>query len=96
MYLASEVQDERSSTPDPGQKLATKVSKSLACIASVSVEQRAKKKRGFRHFARVKSGARAKIRRTGWGRVRKEPLAAKHCDFQILRLPANGARDWLG
>ena len=35
---------------------------SLACVASVSVEQRAKK-RGFRRFARAKNGARAKIRR---------------------------------
>ena len=66
----------------------------LACVASVSVEQRAKK-RGFRRFARAKNGARAKIRRRGWGRGRKETLAAKHCD-QILRSPANGARDWLG
>ena len=40
----------------------------LACVASVSVEQRAKKQ-GFRRFARVKNGARAKIR---WGRGRKE------------------------
>ena len=40
----------------------------LACVASVSVEQRAKKKRGFRRFARAKNGARAKIRRTGSGR----------------------------
>ena len=70
--------------------------KLLACVASVSVEQRAKKKRGFRRFARAKNGARAKIRRRGWGRGRKEPLAPEHCDFQILRSPANGARDWLG
>ena len=54
---------------------------SLACVASVSVEQRAKK-RDFRRFARAKNGARAKIRRRGWGRGRKETLAAKHCDFE--------------
>ena len=54
----------------------------IACVASVSLEQRAKK-RGFRRFARGKNGARAKIRRRGWGRERKETLAAaKHCDFQ--------------
>ena len=47
-------------------------------------------------FARAKNGARAKMRRRGWVRGRKETLAAKHCDFQILRSPANGARDWLG
>ena len=62
----------------------------VACVASVFVEQRAKKQ-GFRRFARAKNGARAKIRRRGWGRGRKKPLAAKHCDFQILRSPANGA-----
>ena len=45
----------------------------LACVASVSVEQRAKKKRSFRRFARAKNGARAKIRRRGWERGRKEP-----------------------
>ena len=54
---------------------------SIACVASVSVEQRAKK-RGLRRFARAKNGARAKIRRRGWGRGRKETLVAKHCDFQ--------------
>ena len=41
----------------------------VACVASVSVEQRAKKKRGFRRFARAKNGARAKIRRWGRGRI---------------------------
>ena len=50
---------------------------------------------GFRRFARAKNKARAKIRR-GWGKGRKETLAAKHCESQILRWPANGARDWLG
>ena len=52
------------------------------------------KERGFRRLARAKNGARAKIRR--WGRGRKETLAAKHCESQIFRSPANGARDWLG
>ena len=41
----------------------------LACVASVSVEQRAKK-RGFRRFARAKNGARAPqqrlLRRLSW------------------------------
>ena len=53
----------------------------IACIASVSMQQRAKK-RDFRRFARAKNGARTKIRR-GWGRGRKETLAAKHCDSSL-------------
>jgi len=32
----------------------------------------------------------------GRGRGRKEPLADKPLDFENLRSPANGARDWLG
>ena len=38
---------------------------------------------------------RAKIRRREWGRERKETLADKPLDFENLRSPANGARDWL-
>ena len=63
---------------------------SLACVASVSVEQ------SFRRFARAKNGARAKIGRRGWGRGAKETLADKTLDFENVRSPANGARDWLG
>jgi len=32
----------------------------------------------------------------GWERGRKETLADKPLDFENLRSPANGARDWLG
>ena len=52
--------------------------------------------RGFRRFARAKNGARAKIGRRGWERGAKETLANKPLDFENLRSPANGARDWLG
>ena len=41
------------------------ISLCLACVASVSVKQRAK--RGFRRFAREKIGARAKNRKEGVG-----------------------------
>ena len=40
-------------------------------------------------------GARAKIRKRGWGRGRKEMLADKPLDFENLRSPANRAREWL-
>ena len=40
-------------------------------------------------------GARAKIRKRGWGRGRKETLAEKPLDFENPRSPANGAREWL-
>ena len=40
----------------------------VACVASVSMQ--------------ANNEARAKIRRRGWGRGRKETLVAKHCDFQ--------------
>ena len=33
---------------------------------------------GFWRFSRSKNGARAKIRRAGWGRGRDDTLAAKH------------------
>ena len=58
---------------------------SLACVASVSVEQRAKKKRGFRRFARAKNGARAKKRR--WGRGGKVAL----CSTETLATQASGS-----
>ena len=53
---------------------------------------------GFRRFAREKNGARAKNRKegVGEGREAKETIADKPFDFENLRLPANGARDWLG
>ena len=63
-----------SSKSDHGSLQEVVADKRLACVASVSVEQRGKKKRGFQRFARAKNGARAKIRRRGWGRGRKEPL----------------------
>jgi len=52
------------------------------------------KERDFWNFARVENGKRAKNEM--WGRGRKEMLADKPLDFEDLRLPANGARDWLG
>ena len=45
-------------------------------------------------FCRREVGARAKIRKRGRGRGRKETLADKPLDFENLRSPANGARDW--
>ena len=48
-------------------------------------------KRGFRRFARAKIGARAKVRRRGWGRGRKETLADKPLDIENPCSPANGA-----
>ena len=56
----------------------------VACVASVSVKQRAKKKRrtGVSAFCPRENGARAKIRRRGWGRGRKETLADKPLDFE--------------
>ena len=41
-----------------------------------------------------KMGQEQKIGR--WGRGAKETLADKPLDFENLRSPANGARDWLG
>ena len=67
----------------------------LTCVASVSVEQRAKNG-VFGRFASAKNGTRAKTGRRGWERGAKEMLADKPLDFENLRLPANGARDWLG
>ena len=40
-------------------------------------------------------GVRAKRRKKGWGRGRKETLADKPQDFENLRSPANRAREWL-
>jgi len=51
-------------------------------------------------FARAENGERerekAKNEIWGWGRGRKETLGDKPLDFENLRSPANGARDWLG
>ena len=44
-------------------------------------------------FFIVKIGVRAKIKKRGWGR--KDKLADKPLDFENLRSPANGAREWL-
>jgi len=70
---------------------------SLACVASISVGF-GSKERDFWCFARAENGAgeRAKNEIWGWGRGRKETLADKPLDFEKLRSPANGARDWLG
>ena len=55
-------------------------------------EQRKTKER---YFCPREIGARPKIRKKGWKRGRKETLADKPLDFENLRLPANGAREWL-
>jgi len=41
-------------------------------------------------------GRELKMKYGGGGRGRKETLADKPLDFENLRSPANGARDWLG
>jgi len=59
----------------------------------------AKKDRGtgFSVFClRGKWGENQKKEGGGWERGRKETLADKPLDFENLRSPANGARDWLG
>jgi len=43
-----------------------------------------------------KMGREPKKERQGWERGRKKTLADKPLDFENLRSPANGARDWLG
>ena len=65
----------------------------LAWVASVSVEQRAEN--GLLPARKIKWGE-SKNKKKGWGRGRKETLAAKPLDFENPRSPANGARDWLG
>jgi len=42
------------------------------------------------------NGERAKNETWECGRGRKETLPDKRLDFENLRSPANGARDWLG
>ena len=54
-------------------------------------EQRKTKNRTGTIFCPHENGARAKIRKRGWGRRRKETLADKPLDFENLRSPANGA-----
>jgi len=52
---------------------------------------------GFSVFClRGKWGESQKETKKGVGRGRKETLADKPLDFENLRSPANGARDWLG
>jgi len=67
----------------------------LACVASVSVGL-GSKERDFWRCAHAENGERAKNEIWGWGRGRKETLAYKPLDFENLRPPANGTRDWLG
>ena len=67
----------------------------IACVASVSVGF-GSKERDFWCFACAENGEKAKTEIWGWGRGWKEPLADKPLDFENLRSPANGARDWLG
>ena len=78
----------------------SKAGTQLASVASVSV--------GFGSKERPRNGifgvlSARKMRREpkkkeggGWERGRKETLADKPLDFENLRSPANGARDWLG
>jgi len=68
-------------------------------VVSVSVGLEAKKDRGtgFSLFClRGKLGESQKRERGEWETGRKETLADKPLDFENLRSPANGARDWLG
>jgi len=52
---------------------------------------------GFSVFClRGKWGESQKRERGGWERGRKEMLADKPLDFENLRSPVNGVRDWLG
>ena len=70
----------------------------VACIASVSVglgsKERPRNGTGM-VFCSREVGARAKIRKSRWGRGRKETLADKPLDFENLHSPANGACEWL-
>ena len=59
----------------------------IACVESISAEQRAKNG-FFWRFAYAKNGARAKIRRRGWGRGRKKTLAVNLLDFENRSLHA--------
>ena len=61
-------------------------------------EQRKTQERDFRCcvFPARKMGREPKNERGGLGRGTKKPLAEKPLDFENLRSPANGARDWLG
>ena len=76
----------------------SKVCIRVACIASVSVglgsKERPRNGTGT-VFCPREIGARAKIRKRGWGSGKKETLADKPLDFENLRSPANGAREWL-
>ena len=59
------------------------------------MEQRAKNG-VFGVLSARKLGREQKKGTRGWGRGAKETLADKPLDFENLRSPANGARDWLG
>ena len=77
-------------------KTENRLHENSASLRSKRVRGAKSEERGFQRFARAKNGARAKIGRKGWGRGAKETLADKPLDFENLRSPANGARDWLG
>ena len=47
------------------------------------------------NFGRGKNGTEQKKTERGGGGEEKETLADKPLDFENLRSPANGARDWL-
>ena len=55
------------------------VNQSLACVASVSVEQR------FRRFVRAKNGARAKTRRRGMEEGKETLVSSYFCSRPIFR-----------
>ena len=59
-------------------------------------EQRKVRNGIFWCFACAENKAKAKNEISGWGRGRKGTLVDKPLDFENLRSPANGARDWLG
>ena len=66
----------------------------IAYIASVSVGL-GSKERPRNSILLVRNWGESQSKKGGWGRGRKETLADKLLDFENLRLPANGARDWL-
>ena len=70
----------------------------VACIESVSVALVSKERPRNRTgtvFCPCEIGAKANIRKRGWGRGRKETLADKPLDFENLPSPANGVHEWL-
>ena len=82
----------------------------LSSLRSKRFREAKSEERGFRRFAREKNGATAKSRKEGVGEGSEGNACGqtvslsefsffkldKPLDFEKLRSPANGARDWLG